>query len=59
MDDSLNGWFVREILVHEAALVRYLHRAWGNRDEVSDLRPMKPAAVSFECSPPLGALHFR
>jgi RNA polymerase sigma factor (sigma-70 family) len=38
MDESLKGWFVREILVHEAALVRYLKRAWGDRHEVPDLR---------------------
>jgi RNA polymerase sigma-70 factor (ECF subfamily) len=37
MDDSLDDWFKREILVHEAALVRFLHR-WPNRDEVHDLR---------------------
>lgn len=38
MDDSLDAWFKREILVHEAALVRFLNRAWHNRDEVHDLR---------------------
>lgn len=38
MDDSLNDWFVREILVHEAVFVRYLSRTWPNRDEIHDLR---------------------
>lgn len=37
MDDTLDAWFKREILVHEAALVRFLNR-WPNRDEVHDLR---------------------
>lgn len=37
MDESLDAWFKREILVHEAALVRFLNR-WPNRDEVHDLR---------------------
>jgi RNA polymerase sigma factor (sigma-70 family) len=38
VDEGLNSWFAREILVHEAALVRYLNRACPHRDEVSDLR---------------------
>lgn len=38
MDDSLDAWFAREILVHEAALMRYLTRLWSRRDEVPDLR---------------------
>jgi RNA polymerase sigma-70 factor (ECF subfamily) len=38
MDADLDAWFVREILSHEAALVRYLLRKWPNRDEVHDLR---------------------
>lgn len=37
MEDSLDAWFKREILVHEAALVRFLNR-WPNRHEVHDLR---------------------
>ncbi len=36
--DSLDTWFKREILVHEAALARYLSRIWRNADEVCDLR---------------------
>ena len=35
---SLNLWFAREVLVHEAALLRYLARVWPNRHDVHDLR---------------------
>lgn len=38
MDHELNSWFAREILSHEAALVRYLARTWPNREEIHDLR---------------------
>ena len=38
VDDSLNDWFCREILVHEAALMRYLLRCWFRREEIHDLR---------------------
>jgi len=38
MDEPLDSWFKREILAHEAALVRYLWRTWPNRQEVYDLR---------------------
>ncbi|HEY5758359.1 MAG TPA: sigma-70 family RNA polymerase sigma factor [Steroidobacter sp.] len=38
MDDSLDSWFAREILVHEESLVRYLARSWPKPDEVHDLR---------------------
>ena len=38
MSASLDQWFDREILPHEAALMRYLNRVWPNRDEVQDLR---------------------
>lgn len=37
-DDSLDTWFIREILVHEGHLVGYLLRRWPNRPDVSDLR---------------------
>lgn len=35
---ELDDWFVREILVHEEALMRYLRRCWPRRDETHDLR---------------------
>jgi RNA polymerase sigma factor (sigma-70 family) len=38
MDESLDAWFAREILAHEAPLVRYLTRTWSRRDEIHDLR---------------------
>lgn len=38
MDKALDDWFAREILVHEAALMRYLLRWWPHRDDVPDLR---------------------
>ena len=36
--ESLDSWFKREILVHEAALVRFLSRAWSNSADVLDMR---------------------
>ena len=38
MDEALADWFVREILAHEAALTRYIARAWRNAADVQDLR---------------------
>jgi RNA polymerase sigma-70 factor (ECF subfamily) len=38
VDDTLNSWFAREILVHEGALMRYLRRSWLRGEEVHDLR---------------------
>ena len=38
MNEALDAWFVREILVHEGALVRYLTRIWAAHDEIHDLR---------------------
>lgn len=38
VSESLKAWFVREILPHEAALIRYLRRAWPRSDELCDLR---------------------
>lgn len=38
MDESLADWFAREILPHEAALVRFLRRAWPLPDDIHDLR---------------------
>ncbi|MBN8884998.1 MAG: sigma-70 family RNA polymerase sigma factor [Rudaea sp.] len=38
MDETLDIWFAEEILVHEAALVRYLGRVWPRSDEIADLR---------------------
>jgi RNA polymerase sigma-70 factor (ECF subfamily) len=38
MDESVEAWFAREILVHEDALVRYLRRCWPQPDDILDLR---------------------
>lgn len=38
MQAALDRWFTDEILVHEEALLRYLHRTWRHRDEIHDLR---------------------
>jgi RNA polymerase sigma factor (sigma-70 family) len=36
--EPLKTWFAREILAHEASLVRFLNRTWPRRDEILDLR---------------------
>ena len=57
MPESLKAWFAREILVHEAALVRYLNRKWRRREEVHDLRQeiyvrvFEAAAKAYPTSP--------
>lgn len=38
MGSPVDDWFVREVLVHEQALMRFLHRNWRDHDEVPDLR---------------------
>lgn len=39
MAESLDTWFKREVVVHEAALMRFIKRYWSrNPDEVHDLR---------------------
>jgi len=38
MNAALDAWFVREILPHEGALVRFFARTWPARDEIHDLR---------------------
>lgn len=38
MDESVEAWFARAILVHEDALVRYLRRCWAHADDIHDLR---------------------
>lgn len=38
MGESVDTWFVREVLAHEQALMRFLHRNWRDHDEVRDLR---------------------
>lgn len=38
MKDNLDDWFVREILVHEDALTRFLFRTWRHPDDIQELR---------------------
>ncbi|MBL8270902.1 RNA polymerase sigma factor [Steroidobacter sp.] len=38
MSDSLDDWFRREILVHEASLKTYLRRIWRSPQDIDDLR---------------------
>lgn len=45
MEESLDGWFKREILAHDAMLLRYLLRVWRKKDEVHDLRQETYARV--------------
>jgi RNA polymerase sigma-70 factor (ECF subfamily) len=45
MPDSLDGWFKREVLIHEGMLMRYLARVWPRRDELADLRQEAYARV--------------
>lgn len=37
-EDSVDNWFIREILVHEEALMSFLLRRWPSRADVHDLR---------------------
>lgn len=74
MTSLLDAWFIREILVHEGALVRYLARSWPRRDEIHDLRqetyarvyqsaakalPQQPRAFLFTTARNLMADHVR
>lgn len=38
MNEDLDQWFATEILVHEAALTRYLRRVWFKQAEIPDFR---------------------
>ena len=38
MNSKLDRWFATEILLHEAALTRYLKRVWLAKAEIPDLR---------------------
>src|ERR1700676_1889878 len=38
MDLALTAWFMREVLAHEASLMRYPKRACPNEHEVADIR---------------------
>lgn len=38
MDTATDKWFETQILVHEAALMRFLARSWSRYSEIEDLR---------------------
>jgi len=38
MVDWLESWFKSQVLIHEELLMRFLARAWPNRDDLTDLR---------------------
>ena len=38
MGESVDVWFKREIVVHEAALMRFLRRCWPHAQDLHDLR---------------------
>lgn len=55
-EESLDAWFVREVLVHEEALVGYLLRRWPNRPDVNDLRQdtyVRVYEAAAKCRPPV------
>lgn len=45
MQEPLDSWFKREILQHEAALLRCLARVWPRKHEIQDLRQETYARV--------------
>jgi RNA polymerase sigma factor (sigma-70 family) len=45
VQEPLEAWFKREVLPHEAALLRYLARVWPRRHEIEDLRQETYARV--------------
>jgi RNA polymerase sigma factor (sigma-70 family) len=54
--DSLDEWFIREILAHEERLVGYLIRRWPNRTDVDDLRQdiyVRVYEAAARCRPPV------
>src|SRR5689334_10562647 len=65
MDEDFYAWFSRNILIHEAALLRFLKRTWRNPADVPDLchdvyvrvleaserqRPSSPRAFLFRAA---------
>lgn len=38
MDESLDNWFKREVMIHDEALTRYLRRNWPRSEDIPDLR---------------------
>jgi RNA polymerase sigma factor (sigma-70 family) len=38
MEDTLEQWFIREVVAHEGALMRHLSRVWPDRADIRDIR---------------------
>lgn len=38
MGETVDAWFKREVVVHEAALMRFLRRCWPHAQDLHDLR---------------------
>lgn len=45
MGEPIDTWFKREILAHEAMLVRFISRLWPRHDEIADIRQETYARV--------------
>lgn len=45
MEDTLQGWFKREILIHEESLMRFLSRVWPRAGDWPDIRQEAYARV--------------
>jgi RNA polymerase sigma factor (sigma-70 family) len=45
MEEPLDNWFKREILLHEGILMRFIARVWPRRDELADIRQEAYARV--------------
>jgi len=45
MEEPLDTWFKREILMHEEILMRFLARVWPRREEFADIRQEAYARV--------------
>jgi RNA polymerase sigma factor (sigma-70 family) len=74
MDEDLDRWFIREIVAHEAALMRYLSRCWSDPAEIHDIRqdcyirvyeaasksrPLSPKSFLFQTARNLMVDHLR
>jgi RNA polymerase sigma factor (sigma-70 family) len=45
VDDEIDAWFKREVLIHEEALTRYLRHHWQDAHDIYDLRQETYARV--------------
>jgi RNA polymerase sigma factor (sigma-70 family) len=74
MEDDLDRWFLREIVAHEASMMRYLARTWRDQSEIPDIlqdcyvrvyesaaksRPAHPKSFLFQTARNLMIDHMR